>query len=216
LTVLTRDEEAAEAVASHAWLITEELNVKEVVVGRDDTELVDLHIKADFKRLGPRLGTDVRTVAAALEQLDDNVVQQLAEGASIVVAGHEIGPADVIVQRVPRAGMVVAAEGPVSVAINTTVTPELEIEGTARELINRMQQMRRDVGLDVSDRIRVAWSSDSQRIAAAFDTHADVIAAEVLAVELTRQVQVPGSPVEIDGEAVTMTVIRSGEERAGG
>lgn len=216
LTVLTRDETAATAVASHAWLITEELNVKEVLVGRDDEELVDLHIKPDFKRLGPRLGTDVRAVAAALEQLDQKAVQQIVDGASMVVAGHEIGTSDVIVQRVPRAGMVVAADGPLSVAINTTVTPELEIEGAARELINRIQQMRRDAGFEVADRVNVEWSSDSQRIAAAFDTHANIIAAEVLAVEVTRQVQVPGSPVEIDGEEVTMNVIRSNEEPSGG
>jgi isoleucyl-tRNA synthetase len=216
LTVLTRDETAAAAVASHAWLITEELNVKEVLVGRDDEELVDLHIKPDFKRLGPRLGTDVRAVAAALEQLDQQAVQQIVDGASMVVAGHEIGPADVVVQRVPRAGMVVAADGPLSVAINTTVTPELEIEGAARELINRIQQMRRDAGFEVADRVKVEWSSDSQRIAAAFETHANIIAAEVLAVEVTRQVQVPGSPVEIDGEEFTMNVIRSNEEPSGG
>ena len=214
LTVLTRDAEAAEAVASHAWLIKEELNVKEVLVGRDETELVDLHIKADFKQLGPRLGTDVRMVAAALERLEPNAVRQLVDGASIVVAGHEIGPADVIVQRVPRAGMVVAAEGTLSVAINTTVTPELVVEGTARELINRIQQMRRDAGLDVADRINVAWSTGSQRIAAAFDTHADLITAEVLAVDVTRPVQVQGSPVEIDGETVIIAVTRSGEEPA--
>jgi isoleucyl-tRNA synthetase len=210
LTVLTRDTEAAEAVASHAWLITEELNVKEVLVGRDDTELVDLHIKADFKQLGPRLGTDVQMVATALGRLDEKSVQALVAGATIVVGGHEIGPDDVIVQRVPRAGMVVATEGPLSVAINTTVTPELEIEGTARELINRIQQMRRESGLDVADRIKVIWSSDSPRIAAAFEAHADVIAAEVLAVGVTREDQGADAALEIDGGAVTVTITRVG------
>ena len=209
LTVLTRDAEAADAVASHAWLITEELNVKEVLVGRDDTELVDLHVKADFKQLGPRLGTDVRVVAAALEQLENNVVHQLVEGTSIVVAGHEIGPADVIVQRVPREGMVVAAEGLLSVAIDTTVTPELEIEGTARELINRIQQIRRESGFEVADRIDVSWSSDSGRISAAFETHAELIAAEVLAVTVAQEDQSAGSTIEIDGSSVTMTVART-------
>ena len=209
LTVLTRDAEAADAVASHAWLITEELNVKEVLVGRDDTELVDLHVKADFKQLGPRLGTDVRVVAAALEQLENNVVHQLVEGTSIVVAGHEIGPADVIVQRVPREGMVVAAEGLLSVAIDTTVTPELEIEGTARELINRIQQIRRESGFEVADRIDVSWSSDSGRISAAFETHAELIAAEVLAVTVAQEDQSAGSTIEIDGSPVMMTVART-------
>ena len=209
LTVLTRDEEVAEAVASHAWLITEELNVKEVLVGRDDTDLVDLQVKADFKKLGPRLGGDVQMVAGALGELGQNSVQQLVNGAPILVAGHEIRAGDVIIQRVPRSGMVVAADGPVSVAINTTVTPELEIEGMARELINRIQQIRREIGLEVADRIKVSWFSNAERIVAAFHRHADEIAAEVLAVGVARDDQAQGASLEIDGSSVVIGVIRS-------
>ncbi|MDH3396403.1 MAG: isoleucine--tRNA ligase, partial [Acidimicrobiia bacterium] len=210
LTVLSRNAEITEAVASHGWLITEELNVKEVLVGQDERELVDLEIKANFKRLGPRLGTSVQMVAAALGQLDEESVQTLVDGGDIVVAGHEIGSDDVIVQRVPRAGLVVAAEGPLSVAIDTTTTPDLEIEGTARELINRIQQIRRQSGLDVADRITVIWSSDSARIAAAIEVHAAVIAAEVLATSVTREDQLIGTDIEIDGDPVTMAVNRAG------
>ncbi|HKZ29865.1 MAG TPA: isoleucine--tRNA ligase [Acidimicrobiia bacterium] len=209
LTVLTRDLEVAQAVTAHAWLITEELNVKEVLVGRDETELIDLHVKANFKSLGPRLGADVQMVATALGQLDGKSVQTLLEGAAIVVAGHEIGSDDVIMQRDPRAGMVVAAEGPLSVAIDTTVTPELEIEGTARELINRIQQIRRESGLDVTDRIEVSWSSESDRIAAAFEVHAGVIAAEVLAVIISRGAETDGTAIEIDGESVSIAISRA-------
>ena len=215
LTVLTRDEEIAEAVAEHAWLIAEELNVKEVLVGRNDTELVDLRIKADFKKLGPRLGSDVQKVAAALERLDPASVQQLADGTPVLVAGHEIGTDDVMVQRVPRPGMIVAAEGPLSVAIDTTVTRELEIEGVARELINRIQQVRRDLGLAVADRITLTWSSDSASIISAFETHLDVIAAEVLAVAVTRDGPEPGMDLTIDGEQVTVAVVRSNGEDSG-
>jgi isoleucyl-tRNA synthetase len=206
LTVLTRDEEVAEAVKSHGWLIAEELNVKEVLVGRDETELVDLQVKANFKRLGPRLGADVQSVARALEQLDPDIVQALTGGGSTVVAGHEISADDIIVQRVPRPGMVVAAESPFSVAIDTTLTPELEIEGTARELINRIQQIRRDRGLDVTDRIEVTWASASERIGAAFLTFTETIAAEVLAQSLVRQDRAVGAAIDIDGEPVSIDI----------
>jgi len=206
LTVLTRDEEVAEAVKSHGWLIAEELNVKEVLVGRDETELVDLQVKANFKRLGPRLGADVQSVARALEQLDPDIAQALTGGGSTVVAGHEISADDIIVQRVPRPGMVVAAESPFSVAIDTALTPELEIEGTARELINRIQQIRRDRGLDVTDRIEVTWASASERIGAAFLTFTETIAAEVLAQSLVRQDRAVGAAIDIDGEPVSIDI----------
>ena len=209
LTVLTRDGRIAEAVTSHRSLITEELNVKEVRVGRDETELVDLQLKADFKRLGPRLGADVQPVATALGQLRDESVQALLDGATVVVAGHEIEPDDVIVQRVPKPGVVVAAEGPLSVAIDTTLTPDLAIEGTARELINRIQQLRRDHGLEVIDRIRVSWAGESERITAAFENYGSVVASEVLAEEITQKPGLTGTAVEIDGEPVTIAITRS-------
>jgi isoleucyl-tRNA synthetase len=209
LTVLSRDPQVAEAVSSHGWLIMEELNVKEVLVGRDDSDLVDLQIKADFKKLGPRLGAEVQTVAAALGQLQQPALQQLVGGGSILVAGHEIGLDDVIVLRTPRAGMVVAAEGPLSVAIDTTVTPELHIEGTARELINRIQQIRRELGLDVTDRITVSWSSKSAGIASAFDEHVDEISREVLAVAVVRDGEVHGTTLEIEGESVVIAIART-------
>ncbi len=120
LTVLTQDPEVAEAVRSHAWLIAEELNVKEVLVGRDETELVELQAKANFQRLGPRLGADVQTVAKAIEQLDPGHRASLGRRRKHHSwPGHEISAEDIVVQRVPRPGMVVAAESPLSVAIDT-------------------------------------------------------------------------------------------------
>jgi isoleucyl-tRNA synthetase len=209
LTVLTGDAVVAATVESHAWLIAEELNVKRVLVGSDESELVDLEIKANFKRLGPRLGADVQSVSKRLAELDRATVEALLGGQTTNVGGYDLGPDDVVVQRVPRPGMVVAAESPVSVAIDTTVTPELEIEGLARELINRIQQIRRDADLDVADRIRVRWSSDSEHIASAFADHAETIATEVLAVSVSRNAATAGAALDIDGRVVLIEVDRA-------
>ena len=206
VTVLTHDPDVAEAVESHAWLIAEELNVKEVMVGQDESELVDLVAKANFQKLGPRLGADVRSVASEIATLGSDVVEGLTNGGTTVVAGHEISGEDIVVQRVPRPGLVVAAESPLSVAINIAVTPALEIEGTARELINRIQQIRRDRDLEVSDRIRVTWCSASEQIAAAFSTFAKTIADEVLAKALVREDQMDAPSIDIDGESVSIDI----------
>jgi isoleucyl-tRNA synthetase len=111
------------------------------------------------------------------------------------------------VQRTPKAGKVVAAEGKVSVALDVDLTDELIAEGLAREFINRIQQVRRDLDLDVTDRIEVSWSTDDAATAAAIEVHRAMISAEVLAVDLTRLDEVAsGTPLDIDDSAVTVRV----------
>jgi isoleucyl-tRNA synthetase len=211
LTVLTGDQDVVATIDSHAWLIAEELNVKQVLIGSDEAELVDLQIKPNFKRLGPRLGPEVQSVAKGLAELDQAAIQALLDGKATSIAGHEVGPDDVVVQRVPRPGMIVAAESPVSVAIDTTVTPQLEVEGIARELINRIQQLRREAEFEVTDRISVAWSSTSDEVATAFAEHAGTIAAEVLAVSIDQDGDVQVPTIDVDGQPVSIQIRQAAE-----
>ncbi len=99
-------------------------------------------------------------------------------GSSVLV-----GADDVIVTQTPRAGWAVAADAGETVAIDTTVTPELRREGLAREVIRLVQEARKNDGLDVTDRIALRWSARDPELAAALAEHAALIAAEVLAVE---------------------------------
>ena len=93
------------------------------------------------------------------------------------------GPDDVIVTRTPRAGWAVAADGGETVAIDTTVSPELRREGLAREFVRLVADARKNDGLEVADRIWLRWSADDPEVAAALTEHAGLIAAEVLAVD---------------------------------
>jgi isoleucyl-tRNA synthetase len=99
------------------------------------------------------------------------------------VSGVSIGPDDVIVTQTPRAGWAVASDAGETVAIDTTVTPELRREGLAREVIRLIQEARKSDGLDVTDRIALRWSAGDAELAAALTEHAALIAGEVLAVE---------------------------------
>jgi isoleucyl-tRNA synthetase len=186
LTVITRDPAVRTAVASHIDLIAEELNVKHVEVHGDEEDLVHLSAKADFKALGPRLGAQTRVVAAAIAGLTHDQVSSMVDGSRITVEGVDIGFDDIVVQREPREGVVVAAEGPVSCALDIEPTAELVAEGLAREMINRIQSIRRDQDLAVSDRIRVTWHTDDASIAEAVESFGELIAAEVLATSLSR------------------------------
>jgi isoleucyl-tRNA synthetase len=208
LTVVTRDEAIAGAVHSHEDLIAEELNVHEVEVHADEKGLVDLSAKANFAVLGPRLGRRMRDVAAAIETLDHAAVAGLLAGNTIEVGGEAVSAGDVVVLRTPRPGTVVATEGEISVAIDTAIDDDLRVEGVARELINRIQAMRRDAGLDVIDRIDVRWESDSEVVAEALRRYADLVTGEVLARSIGRGADDGAATTEVDGEPVRLRVSR--------
>lgn len=206
LTVITRDDSVAAAVSSHLSLIIEELNVHEVAIESEEDHLVHLSARANFKQLGPRLGKRTKEVAGAIESLPHETLSRLVDGETVDAAGTPISADDVVIKREPRPGLVVAAAGTVSVALDVTVTPALAEEGFARELISSIQGLRRERDLDVSDRISVRWHTSSDVVAAALDNHADLIAGEVLATSMSRVEDRIGSPLDINGEQLWVEI----------
>ncbi len=156
LTVASRDPELRAAVTRFAADIEGELNVKAVHVVDDDASLVTLSAKADFKVLGRRLGKKMKVVAKAIQTLDPAVLRAVLEGGQVEVEG-EILEADALTfQRTPVAGSIAESEGTITVVLDTQVDEALEQEGLARELINRIQNLRKASGLEVSERITLA------------------------------------------------------------
>ena len=215
LTVVTRDFEVTTAVASHRELIKEELNVRVVTLERDEEHLVDLSAKANFKVLGPRFGNRTREIAGAIATLTHAQVDRLLEGETLEVLGEQLTAPDIAVQRSPKPGVVVATDSVFSVALDTTLDDALLSEGLAREIINRIQSLRREAGLDVSDRITVLWHSDAVPVRVAVGDHSELIAREVLAVSIDRS----ASPLDMttrvnDYEAdLAIEVVETKDER---
>jgi isoleucyl-tRNA synthetase len=205
VTIVTRSLDEQAAALSHSALIAEELNVKHVDVHADEAGLVDLEAKANFKELGPRYGKDMKKIAAVIASLDHQTIAGLLDGAEQEVDGFTLTAADLVVTRTPREGTVVATEGSISVALDSELSESLAVEGAARELVNRIQGLRRQLDLDVTDRIRLTWSSGDGTIAAAFATHGDMIAAEVLA-ETISEDSIDGEIFVIGNAEVTLTV----------
>jgi isoleucyl-tRNA synthetase len=180
-TVLTHDLGVRAAVSSHADLIADELNVLSVEVATDEASLVDLSCKADFRKLGPTLGSRMKDVAAGIAALPSRDVARLLEGETLEVAGTVISADDVMVQRVAHEGVVVETAGPLAVALDTSLDDDLVILGTAREIVSRVQGVRRELDLAVTDRISLTWQSDDAAVAKAFAVHGAMIATETLA-----------------------------------
>ena len=167
--------------------VAEELNVKLVEpLDSAGNELVSHSVKANFRALGKRFGSGTQQVAAAIAGADPAALaSELActGMAQVMVNGEsvQIGPDDVIVTQTPATGWAVATEAGETVALEVAITPELRREGLARDFVRQVQDARKSDGLQVTDRISVAWSAADPEVSAALSEHAGLISAEVLA-----------------------------------
>ena len=172
-----------------APVIAEELDVKAVEFASDESRFVTLSAKANFKVLGKKLGPRMKAAAAAIAALPAADIARLQAGEGVVLhldgPGEEITllPEDVLVQRTENEGLTVANDGDLTVALDTALTPDLVAEGIARELVSHVQTLRKETGLDVSDRIRLSVETDAEA-AAAIRANADFVKGEVLALDL--------------------------------
>ena len=165
----------AQLATAHADEIREELRVKEVAF--DEGPVVTARLLPNLPRLGPRLGSKVREVR---EALDRGEVEELG-GGRLRVAGEELEPEDVIRgERVEVEGWAVAEDDGVSIALDTAVDAELELEGRVLDLIHQLNSMRKDAGLELTDRIVVTLPETQADLL----EHGDRIKQEVLAVEI--------------------------------
>jgi isoleucyl-tRNA synthetase len=167
--------QGAAAARGHADEVAEELRVKEVEWGVVET--TELTVKPHLPALGPRLGKELPAVRDALARGEFEEVD-----GGFRVLGHELGPDEVLVERRGREGWAVAddPESGLTVALDTTITPELELEGRVYDLIHQLNSMRREAGLELTDRIVVTLPESHADLLA----HAERIKDEVLAVEI--------------------------------
>jgi isoleucyl-tRNA synthetase len=186
LTVVSHDASVLEAIEAHTGLIADELNVKTVATSTDEASLAHLTVKANFRQLGPRFGSRMKEAAAAINGLDVAAIQDVLDGGSIEILDEVLGVDDLIVERVARDGVVVATGDSLSVALDTALDEELLREGLAREIVKTIQGLRREAGLDVSDRIQLRWDTNDAAVEAAFSAFSEWITAETLAVRVER------------------------------
>jgi isoleucyl-tRNA synthetase len=198
--VRTRQPLARAVVSAPGWSmlprdlvaeVSDELNVAELVELSAVGELVDVSVKVDFRAVGRRLGKQVQAVAKAVAGADPAALTSAYRAGTATVdvdgAAVPLEEGDLVVTETPREGWTVASGGGLTVALDLTLTPELERAGLVREVVRLVQEARKNGGLDVSDRIELWWTAEGEEaepLVTALGEHAEQIAAEVLAVRV--------------------------------
>ncbi|WP_300963298.1 DUF5915 domain-containing protein, partial [uncultured Duncaniella sp.] len=162
LMVPALDDEMHSMLDAISGLVKDEINVKELKIVGNDENIIVKSAKPDFKKLGPKHGKNMKAVAEAIKSLDSKAVATL-EGQGYIdlnINGAEIRvdacDVDIVSEDIP--GWLVANNGQVTIALDVNVTPELKREGIAREIVNRVQNIRKQSGFEVTDRICLVFS----------------------------------------------------------
>ena len=198
------DARVTEALHALAPLLAAELNVKAVRWATSGDELVTLEAKANFRALGKRFGKATPLAAQAVNALGADALRAFERGESVSISvdgvDHPLQPDDLAILRRAAGAYTVQEEGGYVAALDATVTPELRTEGLAREVVSRVQRLRKESGLDVSDRIALRiWGDPAVEAAAA--AHHAYVAGEVLARALDVGPPANGSAAAGSGDA---------------
>jgi isoleucyl-tRNA synthetase len=186
-----------------AAMICDELNVKAFEVRADAAGLVQEVVKPDLKLLGPRLGKDLPRVRAALAE-----GRYEASDAGIAVLGFTLGPDEVLRTHEGAPGHAVGADAGAVVALETTLTPDLEAEGLARELVRRVNDLRKDAGFAIADRIVLRYAG---AIGPTVERFAELVGSETLATGIHAGIIGRGHPWsgELNGTAAALELERA-------
>lgn len=178
------DKNKQDALQKMKDVILEEVNIKELIILEDDSSIVNKTAKPNFKVVGPKYGKLVKALTNAIKELDKNSIAELEKSGKLdlTIDGKniQITKEDVEIVSHEIEGWLVESEEGVTVAIDTELTEELIAEGYAREFVNRVQNMRKDAGFDVVDRIYVYLKAD-EKFLNYIQKFYDYIASEVLA-----------------------------------
>ena len=194
-------------------IIKTEVNLKTIEFLEDTTGVLVKKIKPNFKTLGPKYGKQMKAIAAAINQMDQDAIAQFEKDGSYSINANgetinlDLGDVEIVSEDIP--GWLVANDDKLTIALDITITDELKQEGLAREFINRIQNMRKDEGLDVTDKINL-YIGKHEAINNAVKTFTKYIAQQTLANEITLTDKMPSGnakEVEVDTDVKTTILI---------
>ena len=186
--LITSNRELLSSLRKQEKLIADELNVKEIKFHNDETSFVQWLIKPNFPVLGKKIGKLIPLAQKIMKDFTRDQIQTLAVGKTLAVEiGEEavlLEPQDVQIERKVREGLAAGNSGDLTVALDTALTDELLLEALARELINKINTMRKEMGLAVTDRVLLTLETTS-KVKKCFEKYGEMISHEVLALGIT-------------------------------
>ena len=180
IMVPAMSDDQRDKLSTFANIIKSEVNIKELRFADDESSVVVKKVKPNFRTMGKKFGSMMKTVAAAVAALTQEQIAQLESAGQIELDGLTIETVDLEILSEDIPGWLVASEENLTVALDIAITDELRNEGMARELINRIQNLRKDSGLEITDRITVAIAPH-QDVEKALASFGDYIKTQVLA-----------------------------------
>ena len=200
------DEAQRIAIESVKQIFLQEVNVKEVKFVEGQGVLVK-KVKCNFRTMGKKFGKDMKAVAAAVAEMTQEQIAELETNGKMQLGTYEILAEDVEIISEDIPGWLVGNDGNLTIALDITLTDELRAEGIARTLVNRIQNIRKKSGLEITDRIRVQIEPN-EAVTKAVEAFGDYIARQVLADGITLEAN-DGQAVEFDEFTLNITITKS-------
>ncbi len=188
--IVVLDKNMKDALLKMKDVILEEVNIKELEILEDDSTLVHKSAKANFKTIGPKFGKNVKAVAERIKNFNSADISSIEKGedVSLEIGGESlsINREDVEILSEQITGWIVESENGITVAVDTQLSKELISEGLAREFVNRIQNMRKDAGFQVTDKIKITYSGNSDFVFA-INSFTNYISVETLAEKIVQR-----------------------------
>ncbi len=206
--IVASNEEILHILEKQKDLIKEELNVKDLNFHQDEEKFVELSVKPNFRILGKKVGKHMSAVQKKILDFSQSELNHLKKGKNVTVEigkeSFEITPEDVEVSRKSKEGIIAGNDQDLAIALDVHLTEELILEGLAREIVNKINTMRRDLNFEVSDRIIVTLDT-TPKVKKCLEKYKDYIMGEILAVEV-RYAKSSGTQWDLNGEMTTISI----------
>ena len=199
-----------EQIEHVAPIIMSEVNVKGVEFVSDDSGILKKKIKPNFKALGPKYGKNMKAVGEVINAMNEEQIREIERNGQVTLTGGDttfeilLAEIEILTEDVP--GWLVASQGSLTVALDVTITDELRREGIARDVVNRIQNLRKDSGFEVTDKIAIQLENNNEELADAVETNKSYICQEVQAVQLDLVADLNGSASEIEMDEFLLKV----------
>ncbi len=206
LSIIHKDETILKEIQKLESYIKNELNVKEVCYFSDENKFIKLYAKPNSPVLGKRLGKNFGKFTKLIQNLSPNQLEELEKNGKLSIEEEVFACDDILIFREALPGTQAISNRFISIDMDITLSKELELEGVAREIVNRIQRNRKEQNFNVSDRVQIEFLGDKD-IEDAISTHTNYIAKETLAISIKKNDQITdGITYDIDGQKLVLTI----------